>query len=42
MKDWENWDLNRVDRRKTETAEMEFLLQVSGHILCYYVYSNLV
>jgi hypothetical protein len=29
----ENWALNRVDRRKIETAEMKFLRRVAGYSL---------
>jgi hypothetical protein len=29
----ENWALNRVDRRKTETAEMKLLRRVAGFTL---------
>jgi hypothetical protein len=29
----ENWALNRVDRRKIETAEMKFLRRVTGYTL---------
>jgi hypothetical protein len=29
----ENWALNRVDRRKTQTAEMKFLRRVAGYTL---------
>jgi hypothetical protein len=29
----ENWTLNRVDRRKIETAEMKFLRRVAGYTL---------
>jgi hypothetical protein len=29
----ENWELNRVDRRKIETAEIKFLRQVAGYTL---------
>jgi hypothetical protein len=31
--DCENWALNRVDRRKIETAEMKFLRRVAGYTL---------
>jgi hypothetical protein len=35
-----NKDLNGTDRRKNETAEVEFLRQVSGYALCDCVNNN--
>jgi hypothetical protein len=37
----ENWDLNRSERRKTETTEMYFLRHVSGCTLADHTHSKL-